>query len=71
MRATLEPERGKTMQHPDWLDYIEHTADEGIVVRAPDPATLYARAAWGMVSIVADPDCVSETLSERIASPSR
>lgn len=59
------------MQHPDWLEYIEHTADEGILVHAPDLATLYARAAWGMVSVVADPDCVEETQSEPIAVSGR
>ena len=39
---------------PPWLTRIDHTADEGIVVTAPDPGALFARAAWGMFSILTD-----------------
>jgi len=30
---------------PHWLDFVDHTGDAGILVRAPDPKMLFARAA--------------------------
>jgi SHS2 domain-containing protein len=39
---------------PEWLKFIEHTADAGIAVEAPDLACLFARAAWGMFSVITD-----------------
>jgi len=39
---------------PEWLRYMDHTADEGIVVHAGTLPELYARAAWGMFSLIAD-----------------
>lgn len=42
---------------------MDHTADEGIRVVAPDLPQLYARAAWGMFSLIADLDGVRETHS--------
>jgi SHS2 domain-containing protein len=55
------------MNRPDWLDVLEHTADEGIVVRAPDLETLFGRAAWGMVSVVGDPDRVEDKVREQVS----
>jgi SHS2 domain-containing protein len=45
----------------DWLKYIDHTADEGIIVTAPDLETLFARAATGMFTILTDINSVRET----------
>ncbi len=42
----------------DWLKYIDHTADEGIIVTAPDLETLFERAATGMFTILTDIDSV-------------
>ena len=39
---------------PDWLEFLEHTADAGILVQAADLKELFARAAWGMFSLVTD-----------------
>ena len=46
------------METPDWLKALDHTADEGIVVAAPDLKTLYGRAAWGMFNLLAALDGV-------------
>ena len=43
---------------PDWLQFLDHTADAGILVQAPDLKELFARAAWGMFSLVTDVDTV-------------
>lgn len=43
---------------PDWLEYLDHTADEGVRVRAGSQAELFERAAWGMVSLLYDPSQV-------------
>ncbi len=39
---------------PEWLRQLDHTADAGFTVTAPDRETLYARAAWGLFSILTD-----------------
>ena len=41
-------------EKPDWLDYIDHTADAGITVRANSMKKLFSRAAWGMFSVITD-----------------
>ena len=41
---------------PDWLEELDHTADAGIVVRAPDLVRLFERAAWGLFSVITDPE---------------
>ena len=33
---------------PEWLKFVDHTADAGIAVEAPDLVRLFERAAWGM-----------------------
>jgi SHS2 domain-containing protein len=35
-----------TMTTPDWLEFLNHTADAGILVQAADLKELFARAAW-------------------------
>jgi protein archease len=39
---------------PVWLNFVDHTGDAGIWVRAADLKELFARAAWGMFSLVTD-----------------
>jgi protein archease len=39
---------------PEWLKFVDHTADAGIAVEAPDPARLFERAAWGMFFMATD-----------------
>ncbi len=43
---------------PPWLAPLDHPADEGVTVRAPDLHTLFARAAWAMFWCVTDPGAV-------------
>jgi len=51
---------------PDWLREIDHTADVGIVVTAPDRDTLYARAAVGTFLLLTDVEAVRETAQETV-----
>jgi len=37
-----------------WLERVEHTADEGVVVHAGGLRELFERAAWGMFACIAD-----------------
>jgi SHS2 domain-containing protein len=49
---------------PKWLDYIDHTGDAGILLRAENLRQLFERAAWGMFSVltnVAEIRLVEET----------
>ena len=46
------------MANPEWLERMEHTADEGIVGRAATREELFARAAWGMFSVLTEMDDV-------------
>ncbi len=39
---------------PPWLEYIEHTADAGIRVRAGSREELFERAAAGMFTLITD-----------------
>jgi len=48
---------------PDWLKFLDHTADAGILVQAPNLKELFARAAWGMFFLVTDMDTIQ--LAER------
>jgi SHS2 domain-containing protein len=43
---------------PVWLNFVDHTGDAGIWVRAADLKELFARAAWGMFSLVTDMDAI-------------
>jgi SHS2 domain-containing protein len=51
---------------PAWLEPLDHTADSGIIVRARDQEELFARAAWGMFSIITDLNAVQPAQSEII-----
>jgi SHS2 domain-containing protein len=61
-----EPGKG-----PDWLDRVEHTADEGLLVKAADRKELFARAAWGMFSLLTDMSAVRplETVAVNVEAP--
>ncbi len=52
---------------PEWLESIDHTADVGICVRAPTLEKLFARAAWGMFSVITDMDTVHPMQVTRVA----
>lgn len=56
---------------PSWLQYIEHTADAGIRVRAGSREELFERAAAGMFTLIADPGDATpvETLGVSVAAP--
>lgn len=43
------------------FELLEHTADTGIRVRGQDLKELFANAALGMISIMADPQAVNQT----------
>jgi SHS2 domain-containing protein len=43
---------------PCWLSFLDHTGDAGILVRSPDLKELFARAAWGMFSLITDMDAI-------------
>ncbi|MBM4142186.1 MAG: archease [Lentisphaerae bacterium] len=64
---------GDSSRRPPWLAYLEHTADAGIEVRAASAAELYARAAWGMFSLLTDPARVrpAESWPVRVTAPDR
>ncbi len=51
---------------PEWLEYVEHTADTGIRVWGPDAAAVLSRAAWGLFSLLVDPATVQARLEEQI-----
>ena len=40
------------MNAPEWLDYIDHTGDAGILLRAENLRQLFERAAWAMFSVL-------------------
>lgn len=46
------------MATPEWLEEIDHTADTGIIVWARNRKELFARAAWGMFSVITNMDTV-------------
>ncbi|HEX9045640.1 MAG TPA: archease [Verrucomicrobiae bacterium] len=51
---------------PDWLQAMDHTADCGVIVRARDLKELFARAAWGMFSIITDLNAVKPVQTETL-----
>ena len=52
---------------PEWLKFVDHTADAGIAVEAPDLARLFERAAWGMFSVITDVAAARATEKSRIS----
>ena len=55
------------MRKPAWLEELDHTADEGIIVQAATMPELFERAAWGMFSLIADLDTVQPVTRDTIA----
>lgn len=53
-------------EHPSWLEPLDHTADAGIVVTAERLEDLFARAAWGMFSVITDVETIRRERSERL-----
>jgi protein archease len=58
---------------PEWLKFVDHTADAGIAVEAPDLARLFERAAWGMFFIITEIEAAHarETMRITIDAPDR
>jgi hypothetical protein len=52
---------------PEWLKFVDHTADAGIAVEAPDLVRLFERAAWGMFSVITDVAAARSTKTSRIS----
>ncbi|MGC2580425.1 MAG: archease [Terrimicrobiaceae bacterium] len=52
---------------PEWLTFVDHTADAGIAVEAPDLARLFERAAYGMFSLITDLAAARATETSRIS----
>jgi SHS2 domain-containing protein len=52
---------------PAWLQYLDHTADAGIIVQATTLAELFARAAWAMFSVLIDMAAIQPRLSTRVS----
>jgi SHS2 domain-containing protein len=67
----MDREKTEKTRHPpegpDWLEALDHTADAGIVVYAADLKELFARAAWGMFSVITDVNEVKPAEKVRIA----
>lgn len=42
------------LETPVWLEWLDHTADTGLVVWADTLPDLFSRAAWGMFSVITD-----------------
>jgi SHS2 domain-containing protein len=53
--------------HPCWLEILEHTADTGIQITAPDLPELFSRAAWSMFTVISNPPEIGSTLSRTVA----
>ena len=51
---------------PEWLRYVDHTADDGIVVTGPRLADVFERAAAGMFSILCELAHVRPTTMEHV-----
>jgi SHS2 domain-containing protein len=64
-----DPSQPEKHQHktPEWLTLVDHTADAGIVVEAPDLARLFERAACGMFCVISDLVAVQAMETSRIS----
>jgi SHS2 domain-containing protein len=52
---------------PEWLKFVDHTADAGITVEAPSLQRLFERAAWGMFFVMTDLTATRATESVRVS----
>lgn len=55
------------MATPSWFREIDHTGDVGVHVEAPSLDALFARAAWGMLSVLTDLSDVAPASSQPVA----
>ncbi len=60
------PDAADSQGLPPWLSLLDHTADAGVVVTAPDLPTLFSRAAWGLFSVICDPGTVQPAEVETV-----
>ncbi len=51
---------------PEWLEYPDHTADECIRVTGASQVEVFERAAWGMTTLLYDPETVSPAGNEEV-----
>jgi SHS2 domain-containing protein len=51
---------------PEWLEYPDHTADECILVTGASQVEVFERTAWGMVTLLYDPETVRLAETERV-----
>jgi SHS2 domain-containing protein len=51
---------------PDWLEYPDHTADECMRVTGASQVEVFERTAWGMVTLLYDPETVRLAEAERV-----
>lgn len=58
--------RGNDGPTPAWLEYVEHTADMGIRVRARSARVALERAAWGMFSLLTDVSTVEPRQTDTV-----
>lgn len=54
----LEAHERRIEVEPAWLELLDHTADAGVIVHAPNLPSLFERAAWAMFSVITDPSRV-------------
>jgi protein archease len=52
---------------PEWLTFLDHTGDAGIMVEAPELERPFERAAWGMFFITTDLGAVRPVHTTRIS----
>jgi SHS2 domain-containing protein len=52
---------------PEWLSFVDHTADAGITVKASDLAELFERVAWGMFFVITNLPVARATEITRIS----
>jgi SHS2 domain-containing protein len=52
---------------PQWLEFVDHTADEYIRVTGADLPQLLERLAWAMFSLLTDMECIRPQKRWRIA----
>jgi SHS2 domain-containing protein len=67
MDQQLPDKTDSSSDPPDWIEALDHTADAGILIRANDLPELFARAAWGMFSVITNVGTVKPAEKTRVA----
>jgi len=65
--STLMNNQASTPAAPAWLQYLDHTADAGVIVQAATLEELFARAAWAMFSMLTDVAAIQPRLARRVS----